>query len=313
MSEIVFPSTRNPWPQSFRILSILDPDYVRNIDDEIRKEVLPFLKKFESLSIHYREEALRRSLVMLPQDYYCALVAAWKAHNLLAVRIDEFLSIHCNQDGLEIDRGNAETAHELLSEAFETEREKRIYSAGVKHVLERWILRQQIYCSLAPDDMGKVLTVCPFNYYTLSHVRHIEYVLGSFDSKFERDLITDFHAGSFLVMEGRIGRSGLLALPDSSLEKTHARYENAEKRTRDSSLEGEYLAVGHPFLKAVRDLVLYDNYVEYSFSENLFGIPDLLLRKFPIQSLIRQGRLERRDAILHYGDDEILNALTYES
>jgi hypothetical protein len=308
----VFVGVCNPYPLEFKTLSVLPTSYVRNIDQEIIKEVIPFLKRFESLSVLIQKRAINLANTCSPQEYYEELSSAWKKHNDLAGKIDEFLVHNISNTTLNLDRNNIDEITDLIRSALEIEQRKRIASAGVKHLLDEWIEKTRIKANLSTEELQQVLTVKKPNFWILYQARLVELRLKANSQTsylLHQSFKKDFNTNNEDVMQGRLSKENQKVVSYKTLVDMFKRYIKVGNRLKNISLEGEYLALENDHLKSLRLILEYDNFFEYSFGHNLLGIPDLILRKLTISSLIERGYLEKRDAILLYSDDELLEAL----
>ncbi len=311
----LFSGVTNPDPYEFRFFSTLSPLVLRDMDGEIRKEVMPFLRRFESLPEKIQKESSIRATSLNLFEYQSALAQGWSSHNSVAKDIDTFLTeVRSTDDSLSL--CHIQTLHSLLDQAFAVEHEKRVMSAGVKIILERSIEYVKKKIQLTDEELRLSLTVSVPNFWIVYNARHLEFFLRSLRGAKNAPILgdrlrTDFHGSNELVMHGRIERE-FLSSSRSSLKILKAmvsKYKAIDSRLRNRSLEGAYIALERPDLQAIRSIMTYDNFDEYCFGQNLFGIPDLFLRRFAIDLLVKRGLVERRDCVLFYSEEEILKGV----
>ena len=75
----------------FWFLQYLEASTLANIDQEIEREVLPYVKTFNALPDGIQAKARYVAETLNPVEYFNNLYGAWKDHNQLASIIDGFL------------------------------------------------------------------------------------------------------------------------------------------------------------------------------------------------------------------------------
>ena len=313
--QTIFQGIGNPEPYELAILSALPTEHVMNIDAEIRKEVVPYLSKLEFLSASLQKEAIQLAQRLSPSEYYDALVSAWKRHNQIAKTIDAFIApLYTTVSAVET--VDFEMMHDLLKEAFAIEHQKRALSAGVKPLLDVWIEWMKHKMALTDSELRAILTVEIPNYWFLYEARHTEFSLAQHEKwpevgMLHKALLTDFHASNIHVMHGRISAHALSGknITTEQLLRRIDRFRCIESALRALALEGAYAEIDRPIVKNIRQIIIYDNYFEQSFGYNLFGIPDLFLRKLVINILIKRGLIDKRETVLLYFEDELLKGV----
>jgi hypothetical protein len=280
-----------------------------NIDLIIREEVVPYVKAFSSLPPSVQEESKRRAGLESACEYYRNLKRAWLTHNELAYKIDRFLSFALDWRTLMIKPEYVDQARDLISEAFAAEDEKRIYSAGVKHSLDKALEKASTRYRLNAEEMQIVSTLCELSFWDSWTKAHIEFVLASrgislFSGKNLMETTLElFHGNSHAVLKGRLQSPQLKkidSLSTTELLKRHEEIVSISMKLADKRIKLQYLAIGRSDITAIQGLLRYDNLTEYLFGYSLFGFPDLLLRKALVNRMVADGKLDRRASILFY-------------
>jgi len=300
----------------FRFFQYLAASTLANLDQEIASEVLPYVKTFNALPDQIQVEARYVAETLNPVEYFNNLSGAWKDHNELASTIDDYLfQIYSGQ--LSPDSCFAlKQARELLERAFATEHNKRIYSAGVKIALDRYIESAIARYNLLPDELYILLTPGVVNFWTSYRGEHAEYIYATKKSPRAASALREclckrFHAEEEAIFNSRLGRD-FREFHDYTLSELNwiiKEFQACKAKVNELGIKGFYLTLEKPDLKYVQRIISYDNYEEYLFGYNLFGIPDLYLRRQMINTLVNHGAIDKRNGVLFYSKDELLKGL----
>lgn len=291
------------------------------IGNLIREEVIPYVKRFTSLPLHIAEEAICRAETETASGFFRNLERSWLEHNAFAVEIDRFLESNAVWPDFAIQINSLSSAISLFEKAVMVENQKRIYSAGVKHALDRVMKNAAARYRLSEEEIRTIFTLWEPSFWVYRNGAHASWVLSqrskvpNSSSISVKELCNVFHGGSELVLSERSEESWLLKLRQadaSSLLAISQQWLTCAAESAMRETEADYLALERPDLKAARNLVRYDNLTELLFGENLWGLPDLLLRKMVVNSLVRLGRIDSRQSVLMYSVAEIKQGKTHE-
>lgn len=304
-------------PSKFAFFKHLERSTLEAIDDEIRKEVLPFVKQFASLDPKIQNEAINEASTLPPTVYSFKLRSSWREHNRIAFLIDSHLGVALNTElSLDPTKDLLTRERELLEVAFYAENAKRVYSAGVKHALQRYWQESVSRYNLLPDDLMVLFTPWNGDFWTNYQRDHLRYVLGLRENPqlaegLKGAVINKYHASEQAVFEGRLkkGFSHLFGQTTVGLQQLLDSYGGLDERRRENFVRGVYLTLERPDLRAIQEIVSYDNLEEYLFACNLYGIPDLFLRKLVISRLVGRGLVDERKGVLFYTREELVEGL----
>lgn len=280
-----------------------------DIDEIIRNEIIPYVRQFSALPESIQQESISRASKQSAEEYYKNLKNAWRAHNELAQKIDKFLQFALDWQHLTIKKEHIEEALKLLELAMKTEDEKRIYSAGVKVALDNNIERARKRYNLSTQDVYTASTLWQPAFWEVWLKKHVEWILAErsihlpHSGSSEPTVVDVFHGSSPTTLEKRKikGRLQNLRNMDSQeLLKMHQRSVDLSRKLAFERVKGGYLALGRKDLHAVQDLLRYDSLTEYLFGINLWGLPDILLRKGLVNTYVSAGLLKDRGSILFY-------------
>lgn len=280
----------------------------------IRDEVVPYVKRFDSLPPKIAEKAISRAEAETTPQFFGNLERSWLDHNKLASNIDCFLESNANWNNFEVRRDSLSSAIAMFEEAVQVEDEKRVYSAGVKHALNRVMEVATVRYRLSDEEIRKVFTLWHPSFWVFRNGAHASLVLSqrtevpNFSSMSTQELCNVFHGGSELVLRERGHEpwfARLKQMDSTSLQLISEQWQAYVSAGVSLEIEAGYLTLGRPDLQAARNLVRYDNLTELLFGENLWGLPDLLLRKMTVNTLVRLGRLDARSSVLMYDIAEI--------
>lgn len=299
----------------FNMYQYLNPSVLKNIDAVINAEVIPFVKSFQSLSIEIQNKARTVAMKESPCCFVNNLKHSWQIHNKTALDIDGFLTSlykgDIRLDNIEI----LNIASKLLSKAFDSERKKRIYSAGLKISIDYHLPKLISRYNLSREDVNTLLSIWKVNFWTYRYGEHCLYRLRQIKKKLQtkdvqQSIISIFHAGENTLFKSRFGKICGNAFNNSVLLKREvANYKRHILRTKNFEIHGIYLTQNRPALKSIQELILYDNREEYVFGYNLYGIPDLFLRKELVNFLVKRKYLPLFSSVLKYTKKEILLSL----
>lgn len=284
----------------------------------IRDEVIPYARTFQVLPVAMQEEALTRARTESSQRYFTHLSDAWEAHNQLAATIDAFLVRSVEWSDVRIKDSFVRQACSLYEQAVVVEDEKRTYSAGVKALLDRAMHEALTRYRFSEKDMDDVFTLWEAPYWVYRNGAHAMWLLAergvshAGTPRYNRQkLCSEFHAGYDFVLDERHTENWLSRLINADTKTLLAAVQQwlgYGDPCHDARTRAGYLMLGRKDLKAARQILRYDNLIEPLFGDNLWGIPDLLLRKAVINTLVERGTLDRRASVLLYSIDEILIA-----
>ncbi len=268
----------------FGFFSLLPTEVLEQIDTIVSIEVTPYIKTIGALPQIIQEAAAQAAEHESGETYFENLARAWKQHNDLALELDKFLvNLYTGKQSF-AELSTIRQARAFLPKAFQTEDEKRIYSAGVKLALDATIRKAQKKYSLTEEQKTLLLSIWIPDFWTYRLKCHTEYFLdrlyGICTSERATFLADTFHAGELTLLKRRLPHiMGSENLSEKDAQKMLAQLEETEQNVKNLSSKGCYLVMGRSDLKAIQHLVQYDNRVEYLFSCNLYGMPDFFFRK----------------------------------
>lgn len=299
----------------FKFFQHFHPNILRNIDSEMKKEVIPFVKAFNTLPSQIQDESNKFAETLNPISYFSRLETGWKKHNETAILIDDFLDdYYSGRITISSDKV-IERAHELLKQAFNTEHEKRVFSAGVKIALERYITEAIYKYKLSNEEVNILITPGVVNYWAYYKGEHLKFLLAkqteseSYDV-LQRTICKTFHAEEVIVLNARLERDFVAYENDiQKIRDDLSEYECLISRVEEFRIKGVYLTLGRSDLRYIQKIMAYDNLEEYLFGSNLFGIPDLYLRRLLIKKMVEAKILEEKPGVLFYKEDELLSGV----
>ncbi len=286
----------------------------------IRDEVVPYMRSLALLPVPMQNEALSRVKAESTTTFLQNLERTWRVHNELATEIDLFLRRSAVWQSMEIAELDLDEAVSLFERAVIVEDEKRIYSASVKEALDKAMAEARAKYSFTEEDMHSIFGLwgeAPFWIYRdgvhacwLLAQRGVVAVGPTETPVRVAQLCEIFHAGSEMVLRERLEDSWLNKLVNMdtpSLLKVVDHWREYVASGKSRRIKAGYLILERPELKSSQTLVRYDNLVEIFFGENLWGVPDLFLRRMTVNTLVRLGYVDARESVLMYSVDELKN------
>lgn len=289
----------------------------RRIGDLIRDEVIPYMRSLAVLPTAMRGEALSRVEIEDVQTFFENLRRSWQEHNQLALEIDAFVMANGSWRRFEISEPALEQAITLFERADRNETEKRLYTAGVKEAIDKAMHAARMRYRLSDEEITLLLELPEPTYWAYRNGVHAQWLLARRGIGFlsapapamaTAGLCNIFHAGCEGVLNERRSDKWLrelLLMETEGLLRVFQMWTEVYTAAPEKRVKIGYLTLERPDLKAIQNLIRYDNLVELLFGANLWGVPDLFLRKMTINTLIRLGRIDARDSVLMYSVDEL--------
>lgn len=193
------------------LLAKLKKEELTTIDDQIAREVAPFVKKFAVLPPDVQDAAYAAANSYLPTGFLNELVNAWAEHNRLASIIDTFLVNSFDFSGGTFLKKHLLRAERLLRQAIDAERRKRIISAAVKPALEIYTRWAQERFGITDEETWMLLTPPQLNFWSTYEVAHLQLIvkersLGSCCYELRKRLAEKFHAEELAVLQTRLAK-----------------------------------------------------------------------------------------------------------
>lgn len=286
----------------------------------IRDEVVPYMRSLAVLPTPMKSEALSRVEAESTPTFLRNLERTWREHNELALEIDLFLKGAAIWQSLEIQESDLDNAVALFERAVLVEDEKRIYSASVKEALNKAMAQARIKYSFNQEDMNSIFGLWgEAPYWIYRDGAHACWLLAqrgvmafgpTETPPLTAQLCTTFHGGSEMVLRERLNDSWLKKLVNmstTSLLEVVNHWNEYVTSGKSRRIKAGYLTLERPELKASQTLIRYDNLIELLFGENLWGVPDLFLRRMTVNTLVRLGYADARESVLMYTVDELKN------
>lgn len=299
-----------------QFVSLLGTDAFRQLDDIVRDEVAPYVSTLNALPSSIQRQA-RDVADEYPCDFFINLKRAWRAHNELALELSKFLIDLYSANISWTSSSTLVAAQALLGHAYDTEDQKRIYSAGVKLALDRYIGVCTRRYHLNENDVGLLLSCWRPDFWSYRLGVHAKLCLaercaGEPSLTLRQKIALDLHGGETLLLRERLARPPLVSLCSMSKRELAAillEIKEINERTKEFSRRGCYLVMGRPDLRAIQGIIQYDNFYEHVFGYSRYGLPDFFFRKEVCWLLQRRGLLEYKPSVVLYSRDELHKGL----
>lgn len=287
------------------------------IGNLIRREVVPYMRSLAVLSPELQQETLQRVGAESAAEFFNNLARTWKEHNAFAMEIDRFLSNHANWATLQMREEWLTEALTLFERAHRIETEKRLYTAGVKEALDKAIDQCRPRYRLSDKTLALLLGLQEPSYWSFRNGAHASWRLSqngvsSSNAPIPQidtsQLCKIFHSGCSDVLSERLSEpwlAKLVTMDVEALKKVVQSWSETHVDGRKRQTELGYLVIERPELKAIQNLIKYDNLTEMLFGSNLWGVPDLFLRRLTVNALVRLGSIDSRESVLMYTVDEL--------
>lgn len=239
-------------------------------------------------------------------DYASRFSSAWSEHVAASRNISEFLAARMHSQYPQWSPSEWSQVRTLLVDAFDTDREKNIYSAGVKVRIESATQELTVRHQWTEDEVQTCITPSRASFHTQYNLDHMRLALTEDEAEstaLRRELADLYHHGDEGLLELRYGKMGLDAMPKQALSmvatQTQAKIDQQAQKKR------EFLE-RYPDAKAIDDLLVFDNWQEYLYVYAQAGYPDLHLREEVIRQAAQIGLEAPNEEALAYKQEELL-------
>lgn len=294
--------------------SILKKDIIPNewkndIDKRLVDDLLYANRYFASSNPKMKDQ-ITKEIKVVPTLFYKHLIDRWNWHNSFYEELLEPalpLILELNHFSLSPYRVKALMNSYRASSAVDMA--TLPMTGAIKSYLNTWTVKLSTYMS---DDEKRMLLTPPtesfYAKYAQDHIKYIYYL--KINPKkaeiFKTKLLKKYHADDGKVFAGRLIK----------FEKYVNQIPKQLKQEIDKFDIGNEYKIDHFYstieksqLKAIRDIIIYDNYDEYLILYSLIGISGYILRKRILEYLNDTKILPNSGKIYEFSDNEVISSL----
>jgi len=288
---------------------LIPDEWKENIDEIIRVELVEANRYFAKVNPFISQKV--EEISQLPPDLFIIeLKQRWDWHHrFYEDLLEPILPFLTPKDHLELSPANVQ----LLIKSYEVsslvDQATLITSAAIKKNIQNWLATRRQ--SLSIEERSVLLTPPTETFWAQYTIDHIRYILAKKKNIQNAQnlyiyLLNKYHLGDESIFRGRF--------------RQFKRYENYSEQElvsiidrltieRDYKIKHFYTILERPDLKAITELLIYDNYDEPWIVYNLVGISGFILRKKILEYLNNSDVLPNNGKIYSLSDQEVMQAL----
>lgn len=288
---------------------IIPEDWKSNIDKKLVDDLLYANRYFGSsnpnMAKHVSYEAKSS-----PTYFYQKLVERWNWHhsffeNLLEPAIPSLIE----SDHFSVSPHQLKALREAYSATSLVDLTTLPMTVAIKTHLNIWT--EKYARAMSEEEKSLLITPPRATFFTEYVQDHVKYISCSREDpvkseQLKEQLLKKYHANDEVIFFGRMKKfKNYLVQSDEQLAKTISQLDIEQ----DYKIRHFYSTIEKPQLKAIRDILIYDNYDEYMILMGLIGISGHVLRKKVLQYLNDSEILPNEGSIYEFSDKQILEGL----
>ncbi len=287
--------------QSCSFLDFVPLEEKLNFQDRIKSEVRPYLQGI----VEKLQDQIQSALELPAVLYLDRLRHSWETHNQVAGEVSNFLRCVSERQGLSLGPIQLQETVTLLERAMTTDREKNIYSGGLKKKIENEGNKIKNNSNLSNEEYLTLLTPSRGNFYQKYRYDHLKFFLSNKDTGNEKgtELLEKYHAGDERLLKARMKS---FHFEKDSTENLSNELESYLKKAHEFSVQKGYMMTERPDIKTLDELLSFDNLEEFQWGYSLFGMPDYLLRKLIHRELVNAKLLDKKQPLFSLNEDDLL-------
>lgn len=289
---------------------IIPEDWKENIDKIIAEELVGANRYFAATNKDI-VPLIEEESTYDPVTYLRDLQERWDWHNdfyenLLEPSIESLLP----KSASELSASQVEDLIKIYPICSLVDQSTIILSAGIKKCVEHNVAK--IYSHFTDEERLMMITPPNESYWITYRADHLDYIASRLNndpdwSDKEEKLLMAYHIGDRTIFNSRLKKFS----KDFNRDADDIRKEIEELKISNSyKIKHFYLTIESPRLKAIRDLLEYDNIEEYRILKNLIGISGFIFRKKIIEYLRETKLIEKEVGIYDLDDEKILELLS---
>lgn len=247
----------------------------------------------------------------IPELFYDDLQKRWEWHNrFYEDLLEPALPAMIEEDYKELSLLQVDVLRDSYKTASLVDQATLIITASIKKHIAKWIDDESL-SYLSEDKKSKLLTLPVDSFWTQYHIDHLKYIIAKKQSdsqinEIRNQLLKKYHAGDEAIFNGRLKKfNHYLDLGIDELENKS----RSMKLDSDAKIHNFYLTIEKPRLKAIQDILIYDNIEEKKIETMLIGISGFILRKKILGYLKKSNVMDNGGKIYEFPDDVILEGL----
>lgn len=275
--------------------------YEEQVDTRIR----PYL------FIHSQDlsQEMRSASQLGPIEYLEELERAWKEHIQVCVDISDFLSQRHESRYPAWCLSEWKDVRSLLIEAFKTDKDKNIFSVGIKDKIEKTVSELKDKYSWDENETATCITPSTPSFHTQYNLDHMKLAMITKETEYDSEeeiLAEKYHHGDVELLKLRLEKMGFEKMSEPMLRSL---VDDVELKIEQQSLAKIEFIKKYPEAKAIDDLLIFDNLQEYIYVYSQAAYPDLHLREEVLNQLASLGFEIDNKEVLAYSIEDLLEKI----
>lgn len=290
---------------------VIPQDWKADIDRRLTVDLLSANRYFAEENPNIAQ-LIAKELEKDPESFYQELTRRWDWHNQYYEKhLEPVIGEVLEKKSIALSPRRVDFLIETYRVSSLVDQATLVTTGAIKKYLERWSQPDRI--GPLANDEKKMLFTPPVDSFMAEYQReHLRYILAaknqdSSTEKKKEELLHKYHAGDEEIFEGRMKRFSKYWKADN---------ERIEKEVLDLTIgdgykiQHLYFTLERPRLKALRDIVTYDNREEYHILTSLIGVSGFVLRKRVLEYLDETKILINEGGIYEFSDAQVLEGLS---
>lgn len=288
---------------------IIPTEWKNDIDKRLIDDLLYANRYFASSNPKMKDQ-ITKEIKTVPTLFYKHLVDRWDWHNnFYEGLLEPALPLILESNHFSLSPYRIKALTNSYSACSAVDMATLPMTGAIKSYLNVWTVKLSIYMS---DEEKRVLLTPPtesfYAKYAQDHLTYIYYskINPKKSEIFKAELLKKYHADDNKVFAGRITKfEKYVHQMPKKLKQEINKYDIKD----EYKIDHFYSTIEKPQLKAIRDIITYDNYDEYLILYSLIGISGYILRKRVLEYLNDTKILPNSGKIYEFSDNKVVNSL----
>lgn len=289
---------------------IIPEEWKENIDQILSNELLDANRYFAEINPKL-SQLIENESNKTPEIFLQDLRERWEWHNRFYENLLEpALPLFLEDNYLELSLLQTHALKDAYAVSSLVDQATLMMSAAIKKHINKWMEDESV-SYLNEKEKSEILTPSTDPFWVQYHVDHLKYIIAKKRgdpqlNEIEKNLSGEYHVNDQKIFNSRLKHfSHYFDMDADDIEK-----KSGEMVVDDNKKVSQfYLTLERPRLKAIRDILLFDNVEEKKIATTLIGISGFVLRKKILQYLNEANILKNDGKIYEFPDNIILEGL----
>lgn len=289
---------------------IIPEEWKEDIDQILSNELLNANRYFAEINPKI-SQLIEKESNKTPEIFLQDLKERWEWHNRFYENLLEpALPLLLENNHIELSLLQARALKDAYAVSSLVDQATLMMSAAIKKHINKWMEDKSV-SFLNEKEKSEIITPSVDPFWVQYHIEHLKYIIAQKRSdpqlnEIEKGLLEEYHVDDRKIFNSRLKHfSHYFDMEVDDIEK------KAQEMVVDDNkkISQFYLTLERPRLKAIRDILLFDNIEEKKIATTLIGISGFVLRKKILQYLNEANILKNDGKIYEFSDNIILEGL----